>query len=73
MNTILTALAVFVGGVFLLAFGLGAVAAIARFAFDCLKGMFKFGSAVTRGCLGLVIVLLLFLLFLALPTIKEVF
>ena len=71
MNTILTALAVFVGGVFLFAFGLGAVAAIARFAFDCLKGVFKFGSAVTRGCLGLVIVLLLFLLFIAIPAIVR--
>ena len=71
MNTILTALAVFVGGVFLFAFGLGAVAAITRFAFDCLKGMFKFGSAVMRGCLGLVIVLLLFLLFIAIPAIVR--
>ena len=52
-------------------FGLGAVAAIARFAFDCLKGVFKFGSAVTRGCLGLVIVLLLFLLFIAIPAIVR--
>ena len=55
----------------LIAFGLGAVAAIARFAFDCLKGVFKFGSAVTRGCLGLVIVLLLFLLFNAIPVIVR--
>ena len=64
-------LGMFVGAILLGVFGLGAVTAVARFAFDCLKGMFKFGSAVTRGCLGLVIVLLLFLLFIAIPAIVR--
>ena len=57
----------------LIVFGLGAVAAIARFAFDCLKGIFQFGYETMGCCLGIAIVLLLFLLFIALPTIKEVF